>query len=254
VSDWAVLTLRAPLEHPLDASCVAPDRLAALGEREIAALPVRYGGHAGVLGDFFAVHGGRAARVRVAGSLDGADGIGTGMAGGELVIEGNVGRDLALEMSGGTVNLHGNAGVNAGGARPGAARGITGGELVIRGSVEGSVGAAMRRGLIVVTGNAGRGAGRGAIAGTVVVFGGIGPGAGRFLKRGSIVAFQEFERPTTFRYACTYRPPHLQVLFQYLRRHHGLPVAEGYITGRYHRYSGDLAELGRGEILQWAGE
>lgn len=248
-----VLTLRAPLEHALDASCIAPDRFATLGEREISALPVQHNGRAGMLGDFFTVHGERAARVRIVGSLDRADGIGTGMSGGELAIQGNVGRDLGLAMSGGTIDLHGNAGVNAGGARPGAARGITGGEVIIRGSVEGSVAAGMRRGLIVVTGDAGRGAGRGVIAGTLVVFGQIAAGAGRFLKRGSIVGFQEMERPTTFRFACTFRPPHLPVLFQYLRRQYGLPVAEGYITGRYHRYSGDLAELGRGEILQWAG-
>jgi formylmethanofuran dehydrogenase subunit C len=254
VSDWVVLTLRAALEHPLEAACIAPNRLAALSEREISALPVRHDGRAGVLGDFFTVRGERAVRVRVVGSLDAADGIGTGMSGGELVIEGNVGRDLGLGMSGGTVGVHGNAGVNAGGARPGAARGITGGELIIRGSVEGGVAAGMRRGLIVVTGDAGPGAGRGVIAGTVVVFGKVAAGAGRFLKRGSIVGFREMERPATFRYACTYRPPYVQVLFHYLRRYRGLPVADAHVTGRYHRYSGDLAELGRGEILQWAGE
>ena len=150
--------------------------------------------------------------------------------------------------------MHGNAGVNAGGAEPGAARGVTGGEIIIRGSVGGSVGAGMRRGLIVVTEDAGRGAGRGVIAGTVVVFGTIAAGAGRFMKRGTIVAFQEIERPATFRYACTFRPPHLRVLFHYLQRHYQLPVAETHVGGRYHRYSGDLAEVGRGEILQWAGE
>ena len=253
MSDWVVLTLRAALEHPLEASCIAADRFAALREREIATLPVRHDAHAGVLGDFFAVSGERAARVRLVGSLDAADGIGTGMRAGELVIEGNVGRDLGLEMSGGTVDVHGNAGVNAGGAPPGAARGVTGGEVIIRGSVEGGVAAGMRRGLVVVTGDAGRGAGRGVIAGTVVVFGSIAAGVGRFLKRGSIVGFRDMERPATFRYACTYRPPHMPVLFHYLRRQYGLPVAEAQVTGRYHRYSGDLAELGRGEILQWAG-
>jgi formylmethanofuran dehydrogenase subunit C len=254
VGDWVVLTLRAALEGALEASCIAPDRLAALGEREIAALPVRHGGRAAVLGDFFTVTGERAARVRLVGSLERADGIGTGMTGGELVIEGNVGRDLGLGMSGGSVDVHGTAGLNAGGAAPGAARGITGGELIVRGAVEGNVGAGMRRGLIVVAGDAGPGAGHGAIAGTVVVFGTIAPGAGRFLKRGSIVGFRDMERPATYRYACTYRPPHLPVLFHYLRRQYGLPVAEAQVGGLYHRYSGDLAELGRGEILQWAGE
>lgn len=254
MTDWVVLTLRTALERPIDASCIAADRLAALGEREISALPVRHDGRAGVLGDFFDVRGERTARVRVVGSLDGADGIGTGMTSGELVIEGNVGRDLGLAMSGGTVDVHGNAGVNAGGAPPGAARGVMGGELIVRGSVEGCAAAGMRRGLMVVTGDAGPGAGRGMIAGTIVAFGNIAVGAGRFLKRGSIVGFRDMERPATYRYACTYRPPHLQVLFLYLRRHYGLPVAEAHVTGRYHRYSGDLAELGRGEILQWAGE
>jgi formylmethanofuran dehydrogenase subunit C len=253
VSDWVVLTLRAALEHPLDASCIAADRLGALSERNVSALPVRYDGRAAPLGDFFTVRGERSVRVRVVGSLDQADGIGTGMAGGELVIEGNVGQDLALEMSGGTVDVHGNAGANAGGASPGAARGITGGEIVIRGSVTENVGIGMRRGIVVVTGDAGRGTGQGVIAGTVVVFGRIAAVAGRFLKRGTIVGFGEMERPATFRYACTFRPPHLQVLFHHLRRHYELPITEGHLSGRYHRYSGDFAELGRGEILQWAG-
>jgi formylmethanofuran dehydrogenase subunit C len=254
VSDWVVLTLRATLEHPLETSCIAADRFAALSDREISALPVRHDGRAGVLGDFFSVRGERAARVRLVGSLDAVDGIGAGMTGGELVIEGNVGRDLGVEMSGGTVDVHGHAGANTGGARPGAPRGVTGGELIIRGSVAENVGIGMRRGMVVVMGDAGRGTGQGLIAGTVVVFGTIAAGAGRFLKRGSIVGFGEMERPATFRYACTFRPPHLRVLFQYLRRHHGVPIAEAHVTGRYHRYSGDLAELGRGEILQWAGE
>ena len=254
MSNSVVLTLRAALEHPLEATCISADRFGALGEREIAALPVTHHGRAAVLGDFFTVRGERAARVRIIGNLDAADGIGTAMKGGELVIEGNVGRDLGLGMSGGTLDVHGNAGMNAAGAAPGAARGVTGGEVIIRGSVEGSAAAGMRRGLLVVTGDAGQGAGRGVIAGTVVVFGTIAPGAGRFLKRGSIIGFHDMERPTTFRYACTYRPPHLRVLFLYLRRRFGIPVAEAHVTGRYHRYSGDLAELGRGEILQWAKE
>lgn len=254
MSDWVVLTLRATLERALETSGIAADRFAALSEREISALPVRHDGQAGVLGDFFSIRGERAARVRLVGSLDAVDGIGTGMTGGELVIEGNVGRDLGVEMSGGTVDVHGHAGANTGGARPGAPRGVTGGEIIVRGSVETAVAASMRRGLIVVMGDAGRGTGQGVIAGTVVVFGTIAAGAGRFLKRGSIVGFGEMERPATFRYACTFRPPHLRVLFQYLRRHRGVPIAEGHVTGRYHRYSGDFAELGRGEILQWAGE
>src|SRR3989442_3872348 len=180
--------------------------------------------------------------------------IGAGMAGGELTIDGGVGRDLGVAMSGGRIDVRGNAGDNAGGAPRGAARGMSGGEIIVRGNVGADAVARMRRGLLVVTGDGGRGMGIGMIAGTVVVFGKAGPGAGRFLKRGSIVALASIERPATFRYACTYRPPHVGLLLRYLRGRAGVPVADRYVAGKYERYSGDLAELGKGEILQWAGE
>jgi len=156
-------------------------------------------------------------------------------------------------MSGGRIDVRGNAGANTGGAPAGAARGMTGGEIIVRGSVGDDAGARMRRGLLVVTGDGGQGTGKGMIAGTVVVFGKAGPGAGRFLKRGSIVALGEVERPATFGYACTYRPPHVALLLRYLRSRCRVEVTEGQISGRYERYSGDLAELGKGELLRWVG-
>src|SRR3989442_450140 len=103
-------------------------------------------------------------------------------------------------------------------------------------------------------GGGGRGTGRGMIAGTVVGLGTAGPGAGRFLKRGSIVALGAIERPATFRYVCTYRPPYVPVLLRYLGARYGLAVADRHITGRYERYAGDMAELGKGEILRWVGD
>lgn len=253
MSDRIDLSLRSALDRPLDASAVRPDTFGSLGTREIAALPVRYGGEPAVLGDFFAIAGERAAHVRVTGDLERAEGMATGMAGGELVIEGNVGRDIGLELAGGSVLVLGNAGANAAGARPGASRGAVGGELVIRGSAGPEAGAAMRRGLVVVMGDAGGATGRGMIAGTVVIGGAAGPGSGRFLKRGSIVAFGSIEPPDTFRRACTYRPPHLRVQLRYVRRRYGLALTDAQIDGRFDRYSGDFAEIGKGEILHWVG-
>jgi formylmethanofuran dehydrogenase subunit C len=156
-------------------------------------------------------------------------------------------------MAGGRIDVWGNAGDNAGGARPGAARGMTGGEIVIRRAAGADVGARMRRGLVVVAGDAGRGAATGMIAGTVALLGQAGPGAGRFVKRGSLVTLGAIGRPGTFRYACTYRPPHVALLLRYLRARYGLEIADRYITGRYERYAGDMAEVGKGEILQWVG-
>jgi len=254
MSDAVTLSLAHPPEHALVAECIVADRFAGLAMKGIADLPVLHGGRPGRLGDFFRVAGERSDTVRIEGSLERIEGIGAGMAGGEIVIEGNAGRDLGLAMAGGRIDVRGNAGDNAGGARPGASRGMTGGEIVIRGNAGAGSGARMRRGIVVVAGDTGRGAGGGMIAGTAVVFGQAGPGAGRFLKRGTIVALGTIDRPATFRYACTYRPPHIPLLLGYLRARYGLPVADGQIGGRYERYSGDMAELGKGEILQWVVE
>jgi formylmethanofuran dehydrogenase subunit C len=92
------------------------------------------------------------------------------------------------------------------------------------------------------------------IAGTVVVCGASGPDAGRWTKRGSLIALGGVAPPATFRYACTYRPPHVRLLLRYLRARYDVPVSDRHIDGRYERYSGDMAELGKGEILQWVEE
>ena len=254
MSDAVTLTLTTQPARTLVADCIAADRFAALGAQEIAALPVLHGGRPATLGEFFKVRGERASVVRIEGDCERVEAIGTGMAGGELVIDGSVGRDLGLAMSGGRIDVRGNAGANTAGAPAGAARGMTGGEIIVRGSVGDEAGARMRRGLLVVTGDGGRGTGKGMIAGTVVVFGKVGPGAGRFLKRGSIVALGDVAWPATFGYACTYRPPHVALLLRYLRSRCRVEVTEAQVSGRYERYSGDMAELGNGELLRWVGE
>jgi len=254
MSDAVTLSVAAQPEHSLIADCIAADRFVGLDGKQIAELPVVHGGRPGTLGEFFKVRGGHSSVVQIEGDVPRVNAIGAGMAGGELTIEGSVGRDLGLAMSGGRIDVRGNAGDNVGGALPGAARGMTGGEIIVRGNAGDEAGARMRRGLVVVMGDGGRAMGEGMIAGTVVVFGKAGPGAGRFLKRGSIVALAPIDRPGTFRYACTYRPPHVGLLLRYLRGRAGVAVADRFLAGRYERYSGDLAELGKGEILQWAGD
>src|SRR5207245_548380 len=152
VSDPVVLTLATAPTHLLVADCIAADRFALLGAGDIGQLPVTHGGRRALLGDFFTVTGERSATVRITGDVTKVEGIGAGMADGELV------------------------------------------------------------------------------------------------------ALVAIDRPATFRYACTYRPPHLPLLLRYLRARYALAIGEPQITGRYARYSGDLAELGKGEILHWVAE
>jgi formylmethanofuran dehydrogenase subunit C len=123
--------------------------------------------------------------------------------------------------------------------------------LIVRGSAGPEAGAAMRRGLLVVGRSAGPLTGRGMIAGTVIILGAAGPDTGIWSKRGTIVALGTITPPPSYSYACTYQPVHLRLTLTRLRARYGLAVQRKHFTGLYHRYSGDLAELGKGEILAW---
>lgn len=248
----ATLTLRAPLRGRVDASGVAWAALPGLASAAIAAEALWVEGEGAVaLGDLFEVRGAHAPRLRLVGDLSLMDGIGTGLAGGVLIVDGDAGGYVGRRMSGGLIEVRGSVGPRAGAAEPGAKRGMTGGEILIRGSAGPEAGAGTRRGLIVVEGDAAEGAARGMLAGSVIVFGALGPDPGLFSRRGSIVALGPYVPPAPYRYACTYRPPHVRVTLTYLRARHRVPVTAGQVAGAYRRYSGDLAELGAGEILAW---
>ena len=273
MSDAITLSLRAGVAEAIDLDGVTADRLAALSAAEIAALPVRAGGRPVPLGELFDVRGEQADRVRVEGSLARVDGLGAGMRGGEMLIDGdaglrvgagmtggwidvrgNAGDEAGLAMAGGALRITGNAGHRCGAAAAGASRGMSGGELVINGSAGDEAGARARRGLIVVGGDAGAQAARAMIAGTLVVIGRTGTGAGRGSKRGSIVSIGGIDIPPTYEYACTYQPPHLRLTFTYLFRRYGLSVDGAVLDGRYRRYCGDAGDIGKGEILEWVAD
>jgi formylmethanofuran dehydrogenase subunit C len=249
---------------------VRPDALAMLTESEIALLPALHGNQVARLGDFFLVQGGHSDEVRVIGDVgrvkhlgagmgsgrlvvEGSPGMhaGSGMHGGHIRIEGNADDWTGAEMRGGTIEILGNAGAGLGGAYAGSTRGMTGGSVLVHGSAGDHAGDRLRRGLIAVAGHAGPYAGSHMIAGTVVVCGDLGRGAGIGLKRGTIVAGGAATLLPTFRFACAYRPDFLALLFRSLERQ-GFPLPEHLHSGLFRRYGGDYADLGRGEVLQWA--
>jgi formylmethanofuran dehydrogenase subunit C len=176
------------------------------------------------------------------------------MTGGTIEVRGAVGDDAGEAMAGGTLRIGGDAGHRLGAALPGASRGMTGGEIIVSGSTGEEVGARARRGLIVIGGDAGALGARAMIAGTLVVFGRAGRGAGTGSKRGTVLAIGGIEVPATYAYACTYRPLFVRVMMTYLRRRHGLTVDERAVGGQYRRYCGDAGDPGKGEILEWVAE
>ena len=224
----------------------------ALAPAELARRPVSSGGRGELpLGDVCEVTGTPDGTIRFTGDLSRVTRSAPASPKARCVVEGSVGDEVGLGMAGGSIEVRGDAGARAGGAAPEARRGMTGGEIVVHGSAGESAGALMRRGLLAVGGAVGHHAGAGMIAGTVVAFGDVGAAAGLWSKRGSIVALAGVTIPSTYRYACTYRPIHLRLTLTRLRSRYGLPVGEHHLSGDYRRYSGDLADLGKGEILAW---
>jgi formylmethanofuran dehydrogenase subunit C len=255
VSDGLVASLRAPIRGRADFGEVLAGSWSALSALELASRAVVLQGEARVpLGDLFAVTGNPSGLVRIEGDLRRADRIGAGLSQGTVVVESAVGHEAGIGMSGGVLDIHGDAGDRLGGAEPDARRGMTGGELLVRGSVGTEPGIRMRRGLLVVTRHVAAGAGQAMIAGTVLVFGNAGRAPGLGSKRGSVVVLGSVEIPATYRYACTYQPDHLKLMLLRLRDRYGLKVGKRHLTGFYRRYSGDLGDLGKGEILAWTAE
>ena len=269
MSDRITLALRSPLERALDADAISPDRFATLESREISALPLWDGRNSVELGEAFTVKGERSQTVVLEGDLAKLNGVGTMMSGGTLEISGSIGNAVGARMRGGTIRVQGSAGDDAGsamsggsliiagdardrvgGALQGASKGVTGGDIIVRGSAGRECGARMRRGILYCS-SVGAGAGLGMIAGNVIVSGAIGDGAGIGNKRGTIVALGGIAVPPTYAYACTYRPPHLSLMLLYLRSRYALSMDDAQLHGLYKRYSGDLAEIGKGEILEW---
>jgi len=261
------LSLREAPAAPVGAEALSPSSLDGLSRAEIERLSLRHGNRRATVGELFDVSGSGEDDVRVVGDLGRVAGLGAGMTGGrltvegtagphvgagmadgELIVEGDAGDWAGAEMQGGRLVVLGSAGRRLGGAYAGSRAGMRGGEILIHGDAGEEAGAGLRRGLIAVAGSAGPAAGLSALAGTIVVFGAVGAHPGAGMRRASIVAMTAATLLPTYARACAYRPPFLRLCLRRLRAL-GLPVTDEQIEGRYTRWSGDEVELRRAEIL-----
>jgi formylmethanofuran dehydrogenase subunit C len=250
-----VVRLKTAPAGPADFASVLAGAWTGLSAAELARRPVELVRRGAVpLGELCTVTGDPDGSITFVGDFGQAVRLGAGLTEGAVVIDGRIGDEVGLGMAGGSIEVRGNAGAGAGAAAPEARRGMTGGELVVHGSAGQGAGSLMRRGLLAVGGSLAPNAGAGMIAGTVVALGALGPAAGLWSKRGSIVALGEVTIPSTYCYACTYQPVHLRLMLTRLKARYGLAVEGRHLSGYYRRYSGDLAELGKGEILAWTPE
>lgn len=201
-----VLTLRQQPEQRLDLSPLVPCLLAGKSAAEISRIELQTTKARVTVGDAFRLRMGDAGRVRIEGTSDRLDGIGTNMSGGEiavagdvgiqagrlmtggrLIIGGNAGHWAGSGMKGGEIEIKGSAGDRLGGPLAGEIAGMRGGLVIVRGDAGMRAGDRLRRGTILIEGTAGDYAGSRMIAGTLIVRRKAAALPGYLMKRGTII-------------------------------------------------------------------
>ena len=129
---------------------------------------------------------------------------------------------------------------------PGAG-GMSGGAILLGGSCGPQAGQRMRKGLIVVGGDAGPHAAFGMRGGTIVVHGACAPEPASSMRRGTLYLAGTPERLLpTFADDGEHELLWLRLLERHLRELGGTPALP---SRKVRRWAGDLADLGKGELL-----
>ncbi|MDX2290178.1 MAG: formylmethanofuran dehydrogenase subunit C [Hyphomicrobiaceae bacterium] len=262
------LVLRAAPADRVDLRSVCPAVVAGKTAREIAALPLGAAVNAPVLGDLFDVLAAtRDALVIEAGSdrldfvgaglisgtrliIDGDVGAhaGSGLAGGHLDIRGTVGAHLGSSMRSGLISITGSAGDNLGGPAPAKRDGLKGGIIHVGGDIGGYCGERMRAGTVIARGRIGDQAAPRMMGGTIFAQSGFGSGPGALLRRGTLIAPSAARLLPTFVDCGRHRLLILDMMGRYLQGALG-DLAPPAICTPVHRFMGDTASIGRGELL-----
>lgn len=265
------LTNLADDQVPIEFAGLTPAALARMSLAGIRRLRVRRGNRETALGELFQVTGDSAdLDWLMEGDCRHVHGLGTGIDGGTIVVDGPIGRRagfgmrggrivvkgdagdwLGAEMRGGLIRVHGNVGSHVGAATPGVKRGMAGGTILIDGDAGDEVGAHMRRGLIAVDGSVGKNLGFRMLAGTILVLGHAGAGVGMAMRRGTIGVFGS-PRPTLLpTFKSGYRGPLsvLRMLEAQLAAERFAPEKISQLAAAVELFHGDTLQLGRGELL-----
>jgi formylmethanofuran dehydrogenase subunit C len=260
-------TLRERPDQRLDLSPLVPHGLTGKTAREIERIELQTTRRRITVGDVFRLRIGDVEQIRIQGACDRLDYVGRAMTGGELIIEGDVGVQAGRLMAGGRLTVLGNvgpwaasgmkagvfeirgaAGARLGGPLQGEIAGMRGGLVIVRGSAGERAGDRMRRGTIIIEGEAGSYAGSRMIAGTLIVRRRAGPLPGYLLKRGTIVLGDGCSALSpTFVDCGRYELVAMRWLAGMLEPYSEAAVA--LMRRPLSRFAGDMAVLGKGEIL-----
>lgn len=262
-----VLALKQEPDQRLDLSPLVPHLLDGKSETEIAAIELQTTKHKVTVGDAFTLKTGSVESIRFEGGsarldnigqnlksgevfIDGACGlyVGRAMTGGTVVVNGDCGSFAGSAMSGGKLEIKGNAGDFLAAPQDGEMEGMTGGLLVVRGSVGERAGDRLRRGTIVIEGSSGDRPGSRMIAGTLIVLGTAGALPGTLMRRGTILLGSRAPLAPTFVTCGQNGFSSFAALFTRLLRPTSEAAAAAFAVP-LERFAGDMAALGKGEIL-----
>ena len=261
--------LKQATTQRIDCSLLTVDHLQGKSAAEIAKIALPIGNTTVQAGDVFKITGREISKIVFVNDSTKLDRIGAAMTQGEIVIEGNCGDYVGLGMRGGaifakassgiftacgmrggSIHVNGNAGDYLGGGLPGERRGMFGGLVLVRGNVGDRVGDQMRRGMILVEGNVGSYACSRMSGGTVAVLGEVGAFAGFAMKRGTlIVPNLPSQLTVTFNDCGEHALSFLTLMLAYWRTLDTRFAKINIPHNRVRRWMGDLANVGRGEIL-----
>lgn len=261
-----ILTLKQEPGQRLDLAPLVPHLLDGKFLKEIAEIEVQTTREKVTVGDIFKIRSGGVDSIRFEGGSSRLDNIGKDMKAGEIVVEDDCGKSPGRNMSGGILVVNGDCGPFAGSAMSGGRleiagdaggflgaplegemEGMTGGLLIVRGNAGARAGDRLRRGTILIEGSAGDYPGSRVIAGTLIVLGECGSLPGYLMRRGSIVLANPPELGPAF-VDCGAHDLAFASVFSGLLRPESRAAAR-LLSRPLIRFAGDMAALGKGEIL-----
>jgi len=260
------LSLKADPAQRLDLAALVPHKIAGLSLAEIGAINVATTREPVTLGDVFKIKGAASEEIIIEGGSERFDNLGQGLQGGVLHIDGDVGQNAGRKMSGGNLIVNGSTGPWAGtgmsggrleifgdtgdylsGPREGEIHGMTGGIIIVRGSAGERAGDRLRRGTIIIEGDAGDYPASRIVAGTLVVLGESGVNPGYLMRRGTVILAKPSPLTPTF-IDCGHLNSTFLTLFSRLMKEESKAAAK-LLSSPLRRMAGDMAVLGKGEIL-----
>ena len=260
-------SLRAAPEQRLDLSALTPQNLAGKTVAEIGAIELQTTRVRVTAGEVFRIREGDRSAIRIEGGAERFDRVGMGlsagaisvegevgveagrlMSGGQLIIRGDAGSFAGSGMKGGTLEIEGGAGERLGGPLSGETTGMSGGVLHVLGDAGERAGDRLRRGLILIEGRAGAYAGSRMIAGTLAIGGEAGELPGYLMGRGTILLGRGAALLSpTFGDCGEHDLVAARLLADYVAQ--ASAKLARLFRRPLRRLAGDLAALGKGEIL-----